>query len=157
MAINFRPTTEIDLAGHNFVITHWGPMKAMKNMPKIGKIVAVPLGAVGGSILSGGQNMAEVLPTALAYLFQELDDNSIEELFKILFEDITVDGVDRLNPDVVFAGHLLEMIKLAGKVLEVNYGCFFTQDGLGSLLEMLQQMGMIQQVNNLDQTPEEQE
>ena len=57
MAINFRPTTEIDLAGHNFVITHWGPMKAMKNMPKIGKIVAVPLGAIGGSILSGGQNM----------------------------------------------------------------------------------------------------
>lgn len=52
------------------------------------------------------------------------DDNSIEELFKILFEDITVDGVDKLNPDVVFAGHLLEMIKLAGKVLEVNYGCF---------------------------------
>ncbi|WP_105492286.1 phage tail assembly chaperone [Escherichia coli] len=156
MAMNFRPTTEIDLAGHNFLITHWGPMKAMKNMPKIGKIVAVPMGAIGGSILSGGQNMAEVLPTALAYLFQELDEDAVEELFKILFEDIVVDGVNKVDPDVVFSGHLLDMIKLAGKVLEVNYGCFFTKDGLGSLLEMLQQMGMIQQVNNLDQ-PQEQE
>ena len=154
MAINFRPTTEIDLAGHNFVITHWGPMKAMKNMPKIGKIVAVPLGAIGGSIISGGQNMAEVLPTALAYLFQELDDNSIEELFKILFEDITVDGVDKLNPDVVFAGHLLEMIKLAGKVLEVNYGCFFTKDGFASLQDLLGRLGQTHQLNTMDQAEE---
>lgn len=152
---NFRPTTEIDLVGHNFIITHWSPMVCMHNLPKIGKIIAVPMGAIGGELLNGGRNLAEVLPTALVYLFEQLDDQSIDELFKILFSDVTVDGVDKVDPDKLFAGNLFAMLKLAGKVLEVNYGSFFTQEGLDGLMSMFQGLQMVNQVNSLDQDPQE--
>lgn len=152
---NFRPTTEIDLVGHNFIITHWSPMVCMHNLPKIGRIIAVPMGAIGGELLNGGRNLAEVLPTALVYLFEQLDDQSIDELFKILFSDVTVDGVDKVDPDKLFAGNLFAMLKLAGKVLEVNYGSFFTQEGLDGLMSMLQGLQMANQVNSLDQDPQE--
>ena len=152
---NFRPTTEIDLVGHNFIITHWSPMVCMHNLPKIGRIIAVPMGAIGGELLNGGRNLAEVLPTALVYLFEQLDDQSIDELFKILFSDVMVDGVDKVDPDKLFAGNLFAMLKLAGKVLEVNYGSFFTQEGLDGLMSMFQGLQMANQVNSLDQDPQE--
>lgn len=152
---NFRPTTEIDLVGHNFIINHWSPMVCMHNLPKIGRIIAVPMGAIGGELLNGGRNLAEVLPTALVYLFEQLDDQSIDELFKILFSDVTVDGVDKVDPDKLFAGNLFAMLKLAGKVLEVNYGSFFTQEGLDGLMSMFQGLQMANQVNSLDQDPQE--
>ncbi len=152
---NFRPTTEIDLVGHNFIITHWSPMVCMHNLPKIGRIIAVPMGAIGGELLNGGRNLAEVLPTALVYLFEQLDDQSIDELFKILFSDVTVDGVDKVDPDKLFAGNLFAMLKLAGKVLEVNYGSFFTQEGLDGLMSMFQGLQMANQVNSLDQETQE--
>lgn len=152
---NFRPTTEIDLVGHNFIITHWSPMVCMHNLPKIGRIIAVPMGAIGGELLNGGRNLAEVLPTALVYLFEQLDDQSVDELFKILFSDVTVDGVDKVDPDKLFAGNLFAMLKLAGKVLEVNYGSFFTQEGLDGLMSMFQGLQMANQVNSLDQDPQE--
>lgn len=152
---NFRPTTEIDLVGHNFIITHWSPMVCMHNLPKIGRIIAVPMGAIGGELLNGGRNLAEVLPTALVYLFEQLDDQSIDELFKILFSDVTVDGVDKVDPDKLFTGNLFAMLKLAGKVLEVNYGSFFTQEGLDGLMSMFQGLQMANQVNSLDQDPQE--
>lgn len=152
---NFRPTTEIDLVGHNFIITHWSPMVCMHNLPKIGRIIAVPIGAIGGELLNGGRNLAEVLPTALVYLFEQLDDQSIDELFKILFSDVTVDGVDKVDPDKLFAGNLFAMLKLAGKVLEVNYGSFFTQEGLDGLMSMFQGLQMANQINSLDQETQE--
>jgi hypothetical protein len=127
----------------------------MHNLPKIGRIIAVPMGAIGGELLNGGRNLAEVLPTALVYLFEQLDDQSIDELFKILFSDVTVDGVDKVDPDKLFAGNLFAMLKLAGKVLEVNYGSFFTQEGLDGLMSMFQGLQMANQVNSLDQDPQE--
>ena len=130
-------------------------MACMHNLPKIGRIIAVPMGAIGGELLNGGRNLAEVLPTALVYLFEQLDDQSIDELFKILFNDVTVDGVDKVDPDKLFAGNLFAMLKLAGKVLEVNYGSFFTQEGLDGLMSMFQGLQMANQVNSLDQDPQE--
>lgn len=130
-------------------------MVCMHNLPKIGRIIAVPMGAIGGELLNGGRNLAEVLPTALVYLFEQLDDQSIDELFKILFSDVTVDGVDKVDPDKLFAGNLFAMLKLAGKVLEVNYGSFFTQEGLDGLMSMFQGLQMANQVNSLDQDPQE--
>ena len=99
--------------------------------------------------------VGEVLPTALVYLFEQLDDQSIDELFKILFSDVTVDGVDKVDPDKLFAGNLFAMLKLAGKVLEVNYGSFFTQEGLDGLMSMFQGLQMANQINSLDQETQE--
>ena len=155
MAMNFKPTTEIKLAGHEFVITHWSPMKTMKNLPKIGKIVAVPIAAVGGEIAQGGANLSEILPTALMYLFENLDDAAIVDLFDLLFEDVSVDGMGgKLNPDEVFATNPAAMLKLAAKVLECNYGSFFTKDGLGDLKDLLTKMVPVAQLDQMGQEAE---
>ncbi len=52
--MNIRPTTEIDLAGHNFVITHWSP-QGYENLPKIGRYVAVPMATISGSMMTGAR------------------------------------------------------------------------------------------------------
>ncbi len=151
--MNFKPTTEIDIAGHNFVITHWSPTKVMKNLPKIGRYIAVPMATIGGAMMSGGQNLSEALPTAILFLFEQMEEDDINNLFDMILEDVSVDGMaGKVNIDQVFQGQTLGLITLVAKVLEVNYGCFFTKDGFASLQALLGKMGWVHQVNQVDQT-----
>ena len=152
--MKFKPTTEIDLAGHNFTITHWSPTKVMKNLPKIGRYVAVPMASIGGSLMSGGQNLSEAIPTAILYLFEQMEQDDLIALFNLIMEDVIVDGVGRVDIDVVFQDKVMDLITLVAKVLEVNYGCFFTKDGFASLQALMGKMGMVHQVNTVDQAPE---
>lgn len=154
--IKFKPTTEIELAGHNFTITHWSPTKVMKNLPKIGRYIAVPMASIGGSILSGGQNLSEAIPTAILYLFEQMEQDDIEKLFTLILEDVEVDNIGgKINIDEIFQDKILDLIKLVAKVLEINYGCFFTKDGFADLQGLLAKMGMVHQVNQVDQEPTE--
>lgn len=153
--MNFKPTTEIDLAGHNFVITHWSPSKVMKNLPKIGRYIAVPMATISGALMSGGQGLSEAMPTAILYLFEQMEEDDINKLFELILEDVEVDGMaGKVNVDQVFQGHTMDLIKLIAKVLEVNYGCFFTKDGFAGLQGLLAKMGMVHQVNTVDQEPQ---
>lgn len=150
--MKFRPTTEVDLAGHNFEITHWSPTKVMKNLPKIGRYVAVPMATIGGSMASGGQNLSEALPTAILYLFEQMEEDDLNKLFSLILEDVSVDGGgDKVNIDDVFQDNVFDLLKLVAKVLEVNYGCFFTKDGFAGLKELMGKLGMVHQVNTMDQ------
>ena len=153
--MKFKPTTEIDLAGHNFEITHWSPTKVMKNLPKIGRYVAVPMATIGGSMMNGGQNLSEALPTAILYLFEQMETDDLEKLFNLILDDVIVDGVGKVDIDAVFQDKVFDLIKLVTKVLEVNYGCFFTKDGFADLKGLLGKMGMVHQVNTMDQEPTE--
>lgn len=154
MSMKFRPTTEIDLAGHNFVITHWAPSKVMTNLPKIGRYIAVPFASVGGAIMSGGQNLSEALPTAILFLFEQMEQDDIVKLFNLILEDVIVDGVGKVDIDITFQDNILALIELVAKVLEINYGCFFTKDGFASLQGLLSKMGLVQKVNQMDQAAE---
>lgn len=149
--MKFRPTTEIDLAGHNFEITHWSPTKVMKNLPKIGRYVAVPMATIGGSMATGGQNLSEALPTAILYLFEQMEEDDLNKLFELILEDVIVDAGGKVDIDDVFQDKVFDLIKLVAKVLEVNYGCFFTKDGFVGLKELMGKMGMVHQVNTMDQ------
>lgn len=151
--MKFRPTTEIDLAGHNFEITHWSPTKVMKNLPKIGRYVAVPMATISGSMMNGGSNLSEALPTAILYLFEQMETDDLEKLFNLILDDVIVDGVAKVDIDAVFQDKVFDLIKLVTKVLEVNYGCFFTKDGFADLKGLLGKMGMVHQVNTMDQDP----
>lgn len=151
MSMKFKPTTEIDLVGHNFHITHWSPSKVMRNLPKIGRYIAVPMASIGGAMMSGGQSLSEAVPTAVLYLFEQMEQDDINELFDLILEDVIVDGVGKVDVDIVFQGQTLAMIQLVAKVLEVNYGCFFTKDGFASLQGLFGKMGLVQQVNQMDQ------
>jgi len=149
--MKFKPTTEIDLAGHNFTITHWSPTKVMKNLPKIGRYVAVPMATVAGSMMSGGGNFSEALPTAILYLFEQMEEDDIVELFNLILDDVIVDSVGKVDIDLVFQGETLALVKLVAKVLEVNYGCFFTKEGFADLKGLLSKAGLVHSVNQMDQ------
>lgn len=151
IGMNFKPTTEIDLAGHNFVITHWSPTKVMKNLPKIGRYIAVPMATIGGSMMSGGEDLSDALPTAILYLFEQMEQDDLENLFNLILDDVIVDSVGKVNIDLIFQDKILDLIKLVAKVLEINYGCFFTKDGFADLKELLGKVGMVHQVNQVDQ------
>lgn len=152
--IKFRPTTEIDLAGHNFVITHWSPTKVMKNLPKIGRYIAVPMATIGGAFMNGGENLSEALPTAILYLFEQMEQDDLENLFNLILEDVVVDSVGAVDIDETFQDNILDLLKLVAKVLEINYGCFFTKGGFADLKGLLGKMGMAHQLNQVDQTQE---
>lgn len=153
--MNIRPTTEIDLADHNFIITHWSPSKVMKNLPKIGRYVAVPMATISGSMMTGGQNLSDALPTAILYLFEQMEQDDIEKLFALILEDVSVDGfAGKIDIDALFQDKMLDLIKLVAKVLEINYGCFFTKDGFADLQGLLGRLGQTHQVNTVDQATE---
>ncbi len=146
-----KPTTDIDLAGHNFVIEHWSPTKVMKNLPKIGRYVAVPMATISGAMMSGGQNLSDALPTAILYLFEQMEQDDLEKLFDLILQDVSVDGMaGKVNIDQIFQDKMLDLIKLIAKVLEINYGCFFTKDGFADLQGLLGGLGKVHQVNSVD-------
>ena len=150
----FRPTTEIDLAGHNFVIEHWKPTKVMKNLPKIGRYVAVPMASIGGAMMNGGNGLHEALPTAILYLFDQMEQEDLDKLVNLILDGVIVDSVGKVDVDIIFQDKMLDLVKLLAKVLEINYGCFFSKDGFANLKDLLGGMGMAQQVDQLTPPPE---
>lgn len=152
----FRKTTEVDLAGKNFVITHWSPTKVMSNLPKLGRYIAVPMATITGSMIKGGEGLEEAMPTAILFAIEQLEQDDINKLINLILEDTLVNGVEKVDVDEVFADDVMALIELITTVLKVNYGCFFKKGGFESLRKMLTQFGLISQVDHLgkETTPE---
>lgn len=148
--IKTRPTTEITLSGTEFIITHWSPTKVMKNLPRIGRYIAVPMATVSGALMNGS-GLSEALPTAILYLFEQMEEDDIQKLFELILEDVMANGVaGKLDIDELFQDQMMDLIKLVAKVLEVNYGCFFKKDGFASLAGLVTQMGKVEQVSQVE-------
>lgn len=141
-----RPTTEVEIGEKEFLIEHWSPTKAMKNLPKVGKYFAVPLATVVGSLGTGGSNLSEALPTACVYLFDQMEEEDIMKFFNMLLEDVYFEGKNGIDIDTVFANDVSEMFEVVAAVLKANYGCFFKKAGFASLQNLLQQMGMVNKI-----------
>lgn len=148
-----KKSTEITLCGgKRFTIYHWSPTQVIRNMPKIGRLVAVPMGTMAGSALANGENMSDAVPTAILYILDQLEDGG-EEIIQILLDGVEVDNMaGPIDIDEVFDGYVEDMITLLGKVVEVNYGCFFGKSGFGTIDTFLKRMGLARAVDQLDQT-----
>lgn len=151
-----KKSTEVTLCGgKRFTIYHWSPSQVIRNMPKIGRLVAVPMGTMAGSAFSGGEGLKDAVPTAILYLLDQIEDGG-EDIINLLLEGIEVDSIGGpINIDDVFDGHVEDLITLLGKVVEVNYGCFFGKSGFGTIDTFLQRLGLVRAVEQLDQTPTE--
>lgn len=147
-----KKTTEITLCGNQrFTIYHWAPSKVIGNMSKIGRLIAVPMGTMMGSYLQGGESMHEAVPTAILYVLDQMD-NGGAEVIDILLEGVEVNGMgEKIDIDKVFEDNVPDLLILLQKVVEINYGCFFGPSGFGALVGLLQKMGMVAAVDNLDQ------
>lgn len=152
--VAFRKTTELKIGDKEFIITHWSPTKVMKNLPKIGRYFAVPMATVAGSVMAGGANFSDALPTAALYLFEQMEEDDIIKLIDLLLEDVDYNSMGaKINIDEVFDGDIMGMIQLVTKVLEVNYGCFFEKSGFVNLQGLMEKMGMVRSVDQMGQDP----
>lgn len=150
--IRMQPTTEVKLGDNYFTITHWSPTKVMKNIPRIGRYVAIPLATIGGSIASGAEDLSEALPTALLYLFDQMEQDDLENLFNLILEDVEVNSMGgRINIDEVFQGDFLNLIKLVTEVLKANFADFLKPGAFKDLQAMLGRFGQVHQVNTMGQ------
>lgn len=148
----FKKTTELTLCGNKrFTIYHWAPSKVILNLPKIGRLIAVPVGTMMGSVLQGGDSLHEAIPTAVLYVLDNLENGGYE-VINILLDGVEVDGIGgAIDIDKVFDGHVPDLMKLLTTVVKINYGCFFEKSGFEALVEMFQSMGLVKGVEQLDQ------
>lgn len=149
-----KKSTDIILCGgKRFTVYHWSPSQVIKNMPKIGRLVAVPMGTMAGSALSNGEGMTDAVPTAILYILDQIEDGG-EEIINMLLEGVEVDSIGGpINIDEVFDGHVEDLITLLGKVVEINYGCFFGKSGFGTIDTFLKRLGLARAVEQLDENP----
>lgn len=148
-----KKTTEIILCGgKRFTIYHWSPSQVIRNMPKIGRLVAVPMGTMAGSAMSGGASFSDAVPTAVLYILEQLEEGG-EDIMRLLLEGVEVDSMGGpIDIDETFDGYVEDLIQLLTKVVEVNYGCFFGKSGFGTLDTFLQRLGLVRAVENLEQS-----
>lgn len=151
--MKFAKTTVLEISGNEFIIHHWSPTKVMCNLPKIGRYFAVPMATISASIMSGGTNFTEALPTAFLYLFEQMEEDDIMKLIHLIIDGTDVNSISGvIDIDEVFADDIPGLIELVTKVLEVNYGCFFEKSGFTGLQKLMEKLGMVKQVNEMDQT-----
>lgn len=145
-----KKSTDIVLCGgKRFTVYHWSPSQVIRNMPKIGRLVAVPMGTVAGSALAKGEGFHDALPTAILYILDQIEDGG-EEIINMLLEGVEVDSMGGpIDIDEVFDGHVEDLITLLGKVVEINYGCFFSKSGFGTIDSFLKSLGLARAVDNL--------
>ena len=123
----------------DFTQNVWGPMKCFSNLPKIGKAFAVPL-----SMLSGGEEkFEEVLPQALFMLFEQMEEQDIWELFKLITDDVHVDSTKRLDLNTDVDGDLGAILSIVATCLQNNYGSLYSGNGLSSLMTNLMGVGQV--------------
>ena len=147
-----QKSTEIVLCGgKTFTVYHWSPTQVIKNMPKIGRLVAVPMGTMAGTAFSGGEGLKDAVPTAILYILVQIEDGGME-IINLLLDGIEVDNIGGpIDIDEVFEGHVEDLITLLAKVVEVNYGCFFGKSGFGTIDNFLKKLGLVRAVEALDE------
>jgi hypothetical protein len=130
---------QIKININNKVLTSnkWGLFTQMDNLPRLGKVLAVPLGFIVGSATDGATNMSEAIPSALFMLFQELESNNQRDLFETIFHDVHADnGSRRVDLEKDF-DDLDQLFEAGAKVLEQQYGSLITGKGAKGLFGLL--------------------
>lgn len=135
--------TELVIGDRTYVLAHWSPTKMYRNIPKVGRYFAIPASTVIGTIFNAQQegleaDLSEAIPTALMYLFQTMEDNDIMDFYKIMFDDVYLDGHNVMEDfDKTFENNEFDPIDLLVEVLRINYVVPFSQKkGLSSLTNL---------------------
>lgn len=128
--------------GEDFVFEPWSTRQVYKYLPKLAKLFT-PVSALLVEVYMGGEKLTEVVPGCISYLAEHLDDDGFENLFKILFEGVSKNGVGKLDLDDVSPEIALE---IAIFVIKERFSPFMK----GGLLTNLLQEGM--KVANLNET-----
>jgi hypothetical protein len=120
-----------------FISNKWTLSTQMQYLPKLGKVLAVPLGFIIGAASDGESNLKDAIPSALFMLFESLEDNDQTELFQGLLSKVYVDNGTRLASLDSDFDDLDELFTVLTKVIEQNYGSLIGGKSLGNLAKLL--------------------
>lgn len=135
---------EREIDGHKVTVTQWPARKALTTKLKLVRAIGPSLGEIIGgmkgteeSVLESDLDLSKVT-AALEKLLSALDEATFMSLIKIFMSGVRVDEVDMSNDkefDMMFTSKLDLLYKVIWFVLEVNYGSFFGEDGIGKAME----------------------
>jgi hypothetical protein len=134
-----------EINGHNYEASPLPARRALKLQMRLVKSLGPGLGQMLGAVkgsLSDAELDGDALAAGISKLMSEL--GSPDEAAQLLVDMVA--GVVRDNVVITpktfnaqFQGTLLDVYKVAGFVLEVNYGDFFGEAGIGGLGEMIKE------------------
>ena len=120
-----------------FISNKWTLFTQMQYLPKLGKVLAVPLGFIVGAASDGESNLKDAIPSALFMLFEQLEDNDQMDLFQGLLQSVYKNnGTEKVNLESDFED-LDELFVVLAKVIEQNYGSLLMGKGKAALMKLL--------------------
>jgi hypothetical protein len=134
MTMNLERKKEIfNVGGKAYISMSWSPMKAAKNLPKIGKAFAVPI----SFLIAGGENIQSAIPTAMMMLFEQLEEQDITELFSLILADIWCKSTDKALDIDADLENIDELLQLTANVLKQHYGALINGKGFTNLFQVM--------------------
>jgi hypothetical protein len=134
MTTNLERKKEIfNVGGKAYISASWSPMKAAKNLPKIGKAFAVPI----SFLIAGGENIQSAIPQAMFMLFEQLEEQDITELFSLILQDVWSKSSDKALNIETDLENIDELLQLTSLVLKQHYGCLIEGKGFSQLFSMM--------------------
>lgn len=124
-----------------FLHNVWSPQRCFSNLPRIGKAFAVPLVMM---FSSNEEEMQERIPEALFMLFEQMEEQDIWNLFKLITDGIYVDG-QPINLDQDLGYDLDAVLQIVAEALSNNYGKLLSGKGFGNLISKMVPMAQLVQ------------
>lgn len=107
-----------------FEVTQLTVLRATKMLTRLGRLLGPSLKDMKGG--TDAEALKMLGAAAIGDLLARLEETEVERLLLDLLETTTVDGAPvKKQLDLLFAGSLVEMFKLAAFALQVNFGDFF--------------------------------
>lgn len=153
-----KSSTEFQLDGREYSVSMFPPSQSLKILARLLKIAGVPLSkmAEAKSLDMEFADIAkEVLPKMISELCMRLDEKEIVSIIDELFTTVKCtagegeSGTMPIKMDMHFHGRLASMLKMVGKVLEVQYRDFLADLGanagfLKKMMERTDKMSPVQ-------------
>lgn len=151
---------EKEIDGLKVTVTQWPARKALAIKLKLVKAVGPSLGELASSSKGGATSgilNAEIgtdkLGSAIEKLLSALDETTFMTLVTLLMSGVRVNGVEMSDENafnVQFTGRLEAFYKIVWFVLEVNFGSFFGEGGIGRLTTAVKNLTQQQPVPQVD-------
>lgn len=132
-------TKEKYIDGHKYTVTQFPARRALTLKTKLVKLVAPSLFTAMSGQKQGASVLDMPLDKAINMLVERLDEDHLINLIFELLASTRRDGkeLNESHFNMVYAGNFGELYKALFFILEVNFGSFFQEIGIGNLGEHL--------------------
>jgi len=140
---------EKEIDGYKVTVTQWPARKALTTKLRLFRILGPGLSELLGGfkgnatdVLNTDINMEKFSP-AIEKLLSGLDETMFLSIVCIMMSNVRVNDMEMKDENafnVQFAGKLEVFYKIVWFVLEVNYGSFFGESGIGKLKGIVEKM-----------------